>query len=249
MYFAPTATWRIAPGTALTLLGYYQYDDNDGGQGGFLPVVGTLLPGPAGQISQRTNLQDPRNEFKRRQFRRRLRVHPSLRPVGRLPLGGALEPVSASAARSSCIAGFIIDNRTIGQYNFPFAEDVHSFTSDNRINAHVTTGPVRHNLLVGVDYRTQHNVAAFGFAGAGSLDVYHPVYSTPDTGLDIGYPVPYNNQRLRQTGVYGQEQAAIGQLFLTLGGRYDWVSERFVSGATTTGRTSTPSPGAPVPTT
>lgn len=238
IYFAPTATWQITPGTALTLLGYYQYDDNKGGQGGFLPVNGTLLPNPNGRISQRTNLDDPRDVFTRRQFAggyeftSRLAEGVDFRSAARwnqyrerTPIG--IYPTALAA-----------DNRTISQSNFTYAEDVGSFTSDNRLNVHASTGPVRHNLLVGVDYRTQHNNAAYGFFAAGTLDLYDPVYATPDSALVESYPTRYSDQRLRQTGVYGQEQAQIGDLYLTVGGRYDWVRLRYLNAFTAAGSPS-----------
>ncbi|HEV8408651.1 MAG TPA: TonB-dependent receptor, partial [Sphingomicrobium sp.] len=40
----------------------------------------------------------------------------------------------------------------------------------------------------------------------------------------IGYPFTYNDQKLKQTGIYGQDQIGIDRLYITLGGRYDWVN-------------------------
>ncbi|HET9160105.1 MAG TPA: TonB-dependent receptor plug domain-containing protein, partial [Caulobacteraceae bacterium] len=50
-YVAPALTWNISDRTHLTLLSFYQRDENHGGDGGFLPAQGTLLPNPHGVIN------------------------------------------------------------------------------------------------------------------------------------------------------------------------------------------------------
>ena len=114
--------------------------------------------------------------------------------------------------------------RTIGRFNFTYAEEVQSLASDTRIDAEFETGALTHKVIVGVDYRRVINEAAFGFFfDPAPIDAFDPVFSPINTPADL-YPTPFNNQRLRQTGVYGQDQIGFGNLFLTLGGRYDWVN-------------------------
>ena len=112
--------------------------------------------------------------------------------------------------------------RDLQQYNFSYKESVRSFATDNRIDATVHTGALRHKLLLGLDYRNIKNVAAYNFVFAGVIDAFDPVYD-PAYEKNVGYPLAYNNQSVKQTGVYGQDQIKLGQLFVMLGGRYDWV--------------------------
>lgn len=230
VYAAPTATWRIAERTTLTGLAYYQYDRGRGGNGGFLPVSGTLEVNSNGRIGRRTNLADPRNRFDRRQvaagyeFTHGFSDGVSFRSNGRWNDYRERAPIGVYAT------GLAADGRTLTQSNFTYAEDVESFTADNRLEANVATGVIGHTLLLGVDHRQVENVAAYAFVfGTNTLDAFDPVYSTPDAALLPGYPIRYNDQRLRQTGVYAQEQARIGDLFLTAGGRYDWVVSRYLT--------------------
>ncbi|WP_174297970.1 TonB-dependent siderophore receptor [Sphingomonas bacterium] len=237
VYVAPTATWRIDPRTTLTGLVYYQYDRNTGGNGGFLPAAGTLLANPNGRIGQRTNLDDPRDVFERRQsaegyelihdFSDALSFRSNAkwsRYRERTPIG-----IYATGLTNTTDATLPTYYRTVSQANFSYAEDVTSFATDNRLSASVATGPLHHKLLAGVDYRRVDNVAAYGFAGANTIDAFNPVYATPGTSLLPGYPTRYNDQVLKQTGVYGQEQARLGQLFVTLGGRYDRVRSAYLT--------------------
>ena len=229
---APTATLKLGDSTKLTGLLYYQYDKNKGGNGGFLPLYGTLLPSPTGlKIDRSTNLDNPEVVYERQQtgagfdfehrFGNGLKFTSNTKwshyreetPIGLYSGGGftnTTDPLLPSYYR------------TLSQYNFSYAETVSSFATDNRFDAKMVTGAVTQKLLVGVDYRHVTNVAAYNFTFPGTLDAFNPVYD-PAVAQNIGFPYAYNNQRLKQTGVYGQDQINFGQLFVTLGGRYDWV--------------------------
>jgi iron complex outermembrane receptor protein len=233
LLLSPTATVRIGNNTTLTGLFYYQHDHNLGGNGGFLPLFGTLLPNPTGmKISRSTNLDSPRTEFIRNQwaggfdFEHRFADNVAFQsnskwswydektPIGLYSGGGFINTTDPSQPSYF---------RTLQQFNFTYAELVKSFAIDNRINATVNTGIVTQKLLAGLDYRNVSNNAKFGFAFAGLLDAFNPVYDL-SFAQPIGYPFQFNKQKLKQTGLYGQDQIGIGQFYVTLGGRYDWVN-------------------------
>ncbi|MGN6376198.1 MAG: TonB-dependent siderophore receptor [Sphingomonas sp.] len=236
LLIAPTATLKIGSSTTFTPLAYYQYDRVQGGEGGFLPVQGTLLANPNGRISRSTNLGDPKDVYLRRQygagydfqhdFSQRVSFQSNLKwshynedtPYGVYDAGGFLNTTDPTQPDYY---------RTIGQSNFTYRESVASFATDNRLDATVDTGPVRHKLLVGVDYRNVHNVADYGFAGSNALDVYDPVYSS--VAADLTYPTRYNHQRLQQTGVYAQDQLKLGRFYVLANGRYDWVTSHYLT--------------------
>ena len=232
LLLAPTATIKIGDQTRLTPLFYYQHDHNFGGNGGFLPLYGTLLPSPTGlKISRSTNLDSPHTEFDRNQwaggfdfeqkFGKDFAFHSNTKwsdydektPIGIYSGGGFINTTDPTQPSYY---------RTLQQYNFTYAERVKSFAMDNRVDASVKMGAVTNKLLAGIDYRNVTNKAKFGFVFAGLLDAFDPVY---DTSFEqkIGYPFTYNDQKLKQTGIYGQDQIGIDNLFILLGGRYDTV--------------------------
>lgn len=232
LLLSPTATLKLGSNTRLTGLFYYQYDHNEGGNGGFLPLYGTLLPNPTGNhIGRSTNLDDPKVLFIRHQwaggydfehrFGHGIAFHSNTKwshyheetPIGLYSGGGFINTTDPTQPSYY---------RTLQQYNFSYAEQVNSFATDNRFDAKLETGSLTHKLLLGVDYRSVRNKAAFGFVFAGQLDAFDPVYD-PAFEQNIGFPSPYNDQKLKQTGIYAQDQIGIGQLFVTLGGRQDWV--------------------------
>lgn len=229
VYVAPTVTWRLGADTTLTGLGYYQYDSGRGGNGGFLPVEGTLLPNRNGVISQRTNLADPRNRFKRRQGSGGFELTHRLAEGVRLVSNTRWNDYRERAPVGVYVTGLAADGRTGTQGNFTYAEDVKSFATDNRLDATFATGFVGHTLLVGVDHRTVDNEAAYAFLfNVATLDVFDPVYAATQSALQPGYPTRFNDQRLKQTGIYAQEQLRLGPVSLILGGRYDWVRSDYL---------------------
>lgn len=228
---APTLTWQIAPHTTLTGLFYYQYDEVRGDTNGFLPVYGTLLPNPIGQVNPDVNLGDPNNLYKRNQyaigydfahgFSDEISFHSNFKwseyhertPTG-VYGGGGLTNITDPTQPSYY--------RTVQQYNFTYEEDVSSLATDNRFDFNFATGDVKHKAIVGIDYRRVGNLANYAFVFGNTIDLFHPVY-LPQPNETPGYGTPYNNENLKQTGGYIQDQLQFGNLYLLLGGRYDSV--------------------------
>jgi iron complex outermembrane receptor protein len=230
-FAAPTLTWKIDANTSLTGLFYYQHDEVDGDTNGFLPVYGTLLPNPVGRVSPHVNLGDPNSLYKRQQFgagwdfshdfNDMVAFHSDAKwsryrertPTG-IYGGGGLTNITDPTLSSYY--------RTVQQYNFTYAEDVDSFAADNRVDFKFSSGPINHKMIAGVDYRKVDNDAAFGFIFANTIDLFNPVHS-PEADLTPGYPTPFSNESLKQTGGYLQDQMQFGDLYFMAGGRYDAV--------------------------
>ena len=247
---APTFTIKFDDHTRLTPLLYYQYDRLNGGQGGFLPVYGTLLPNPNGRLPRSTNLDSPADIYERDQyaigydftheFSDRLKFTSNLKyshyhegtPVGIYDSGGLINTTDPTMQSYY---------RDILQSNFTYAERVASLATDNRLDVTADTGPLRHKILVGVDYRQVRNDADFGFDfGTATIDAYAPTYPALATPY-LGYPTRYNHQTLDQTGVYFQDQIRLGQFYLMGGGRYDWADSRYLAPFTAVGSPTTTS--------
>jgi iron complex outermembrane receptor protein len=227
----PTFTWKIAERTSFTGLFYYQYDQVRGDTNGFLPVYGTLLPNPIGKVSPDVNLGDPDSLYKRNQyaigydfshgFTDSITFHSNLKwsqyhertPTGVYGGGGLINTDDPSMPSYY---------RTVQQYNFTYEEDVESLATDNRFDLKFATGMVNHKMIAGVDYRRVGNLANFGFVFGNTIDLFNPQY-LPQPNPTPGYPTAYNNENLKQTGEYIQDQLQFGDLYLLLGGRYDKV--------------------------
>ena len=96
-----------------------------------------------------------------------------------------------------------------------------AFVIDNQLETRISTGPVDHTILTGIDYTWAKYKALAGYGSADPLNTLDPNYggfiATPELSsrLDV---------KQLQTGLYIQDQARIDAWTLTLGGRYDWVT-------------------------
>ena len=232
MLVAPALTWEITPDTTLTGLGYFQSDEVLGDTNGFLPVFGTLLPNPLGQIDPSTNVGDPNNRFERDQWAVGYEFTHDFTDAVSFVSNLKVSDYDEASPTSIYGGGGLVDAdfngvpddfRTVQQYNFSYAETVKSVTTDNRFDVTLDAGGLTHEIIAGVDYRKVENKADFGFIFANQIDLFNPVYA-PQAILEPGYPFAFNNQTLKQTGLYVQDHIGLGNLYLTLSGRQDWVT-------------------------
>ncbi|MEZ5735470.1 MAG: TonB-dependent siderophore receptor [Novosphingobium sp.] len=225
--FAPSVTAHLGPYTDFTALFYYQYDKVEGDTNGFLPAVGTLLPNPLGQISRGTNLGEPDyNFYRRNQYGVGFDFSHDFSDQFGLDVNFKYSEYD-EYQQVIYGSGLDVDNRTVFRSSFPYEEDVSSLAIDGRLHGDFATGAIEHKFLVGIDYRDVENFAAYGFGFAApfvnTIDLFDPQY-----GQGAPYPTPeintlYNDQTLKQTGVYAQDQLRFGNFYLMLSGRYDWV--------------------------
>ncbi|WP_076071048.1 TonB-dependent siderophore receptor [Sphingomonas montana] len=220
-YVAPALAVDIGPDTVLTGLGHYQYDRIDGDTNGFLPVLGVLRDNPAGDVPRSVNLGEPDyNSYRREQFSAGYELVHDFGTDARFTQNARWSEYHEDQ-RTIYASGLGADNRTVTRSNFPYQDDVAQFAVDSRLEATRWTGPVQHSLLLGLDYRNYREASAFGFGPASSIDLFSPVYGqaaivTPDLTLQT-------DQRLRQTGIYVQDQLKYNRFVLTLSGRQDWT--------------------------
>lgn len=233
---APSITWRAGADTSVTLLGLYQEDDG-GSTSQFLPLVGTLLPNPNGQLPNRTFIGKPGWD----------------RYDGRLLEGGAIvDHRFSDRVKLSLKARYIdsdltylthypdsysnpanpfvdADQRIIGLYSDGSYARLEVFTTDNNLTVEFNTGAnVEHVLLAGVDY-SWNRVRKTGGYGYELIDIYDIDYdalSDYDGGLPPG-AAPYEDTVQKQLGLYLQDQIRFfDKVSLVLGVRHDKASAR-----------------------
>ena len=221
---APSLTWNINEDASLTFISQYTRDDT-GITGQFLPLQGTKLGSPAGDISHHKNLGEPDWDFYDRtyyalgyayeqrlndvwQFRQNLRYTKS-----------DLEFQAVNVATMNTVDEEGNVNRESGIVN----EDISQFAVDNNFQADFDTGAIRHTLLLGLDHqRANTNYQWLYGMGVPPINVNNPIYGADMSGVTYFAMQDYN-QKTQQTGLYVQDQMALDNWRLTLGGREDWV--------------------------
>ena len=225
---APSLTWNIDTDTKLTLLSQFTRDDT-GTTSQFLPIQGTKIKSPLGEVSHHKNLGDPDYEFYDRtyyalgyafehrfndtwQFRQNLRYTKSELAFQQLTVGSLIYGPADAAGNISRSSTNVDEN--IGQ-----------FAVDNHFQADFNTADITHTLLLGLDHQRTDTSYLSIFSSAGTTNIFNPTYGQtivrpPRSDAYYDY-----NQKTIQNGLYVQDQMALDKWRLTLGGREDWVHQ------------------------
>ena len=223
---APSLTWNIDEDTRFTLLTQFTRDDT-GITSQFLPVQGTKIDMPFGKVSHHKNLGDPDWEYYDRtyyalgyafehrlndvwQFKQNLRYTKSDLSFQGLTVGSY--PFTQ------------VDNEgNVGRTSTIVDEDISQFAVDNNFQADFATGDVRHTLLLGLDHQRSNTNYTSIFGDGLTTNVNNPIYGQPIVRPPRSTAFYDYNQKTYQTGLYVQDQMALDQWRLTVGGREDWV--------------------------
>ncbi|MDH4565343.1 TonB-dependent siderophore receptor [Pseudomonas sp. BN414] len=229
---APSLTWNIDTDTTLTLLSQFTRDDT-GVTSQFRPIQGTKIDMPFGEISHHKNLGDPNYEYYDRtyyalgyafehrfndvwQFRQNLRYTKSDLSFQTITVNSYI-PAFADF-------GFVVDDEgNTGRSSTNVDEDISQFAVDNNFQADFATGDITHTLLLGLDHQRSNTNFLSIFGQVPGVNVTDPIYGLPITRPPRSDAFYDYNQKTRQTGLYVQDQMALDQWRLTLGGREDWV--------------------------
>ena len=232
---APAVTWRPDADTSITLLGQYQHDA-DAPNFGIAPYNGSILPNRNGRLPATFFQGDPNwNELQRTQWLAGWLAEHRLNSVFTLRQNFRYQNFAADTKDVS-LGTLAADQRTLGRYFSLFRHRYEAVTLDNQLQADFTTGPLRHTLLLGVDYQQLWGDFRFGQALGPTLDIFRPVY-----GVGIAGPSLTNGRKTDadQVGLYAQDQIRLDRWVLSIGGRQDWAESRLTSIALTANRAST----------
>ena len=248
-HISPSLTFAPGPDTSLTLLATSQRSPSGGGYSG-VPAFGSVLPNPFGELPRDINTGDPgyerydhkaksiaaffRHDFNEHlTFRSNFRFQNNTLSYRQLYVGG-FATTGTGTSRNS-------DFSTIIRGGGGADEDFDTLTLDNHLNAKFETGPLKHNMLAGIDYQNivGENVQQFNtgqtsnpLTSIPNLSLFAPTYggTLPSTDLTVlGAGYVNNHQKRDQVGVYLQHQIAIGRLQLIASGRYDWYDQTTIN--------------------
>lgn len=109
------------------------------------------------------------------------------------------------------------DQRSVTRDSLISRSKSHVTTVDTNLQKDLSTGEVRHKLLVGLDYQDFSGKEDIGFGRAPALDFVNPVYGAAFTA-----PVTaHNTANVKQVGLYAQDQMRWGPWIVNAGLRHD----------------------------
>lgn len=243
-YAKPMLTFAPDDATSVTVTLSYQRDPEAASYSG-VPVFGSALPTPLGELPVDLNVSEPEYErFDRTQKMATLQFRHQFGDALTWTTNARWFDVDLSyrqiyltfTSNTNLDANGNSNPGRITRGGGGADERFRTLTLDNRLAATFATGPVQHTFLAGLDWLNNEgrNDQAF-LTGTNAnpalnvpnLDLYDPVYGIGLPTSDITrFPgVTRNFRRIDQLGVYVQDQLRIGGLNLIASGRYDWYSQ------------------------
>lgn len=116
------------------------------------------------------------------------------------------------------------DGRTLPRTLAGGAEYTNTFALQNELVSKFKTGPINHQLLLGVELRWRTRGFDFLRTAAPGLDIFNPVYGAPLPTSFVDTAERYKENR-DTVGVYLQDQVTLlPNLKLLAGGRFDFIN-------------------------
>lgn len=232
---APSITWSPGEDTDLTLLGLYQ-EDESGSTSQFLPLVGTILPNPNGQLPndrfvgkpgwdrydgrllQGTALLNHRFSDRAKISLKARYIDSDLTYFTHYP-NSYSNPANPYVLLDPATGAPVVDpvtnlavpdpeQRTIGLYYDGSTARMEIFSTDNNVQLGFDTGAaIEHLVLAGVDYSWNH-VRKMQGTGIEYIDIYDIDYAALQR-FDGGLPPsarPSEDVEQTQLGFYLQDQ-------------------------------------------
>ena len=224
-FLAPSYTFQLGQDTRLTLLGLYQQDEG-GSTFQFLPYQGTMTPAAEGYIKNTTFIGEPDwNVYDRTTWTAGWLFEHAFNERWTLSQSARYSHVDTLFRTTVGGTAVLTNGRLLGRRAVQGIGDADGSTIDTRLQGKFDTGAVKHTVLAGFDWQsidwTHLRQAARVTPAAIAIDVFDPVYTHYDFAPTLFAQSDYDADN-RQSGVYLQDQMAIGNWRVNLGGRYDW---------------------------
>ncbi|MBE9048992.1 TonB-dependent siderophore receptor [Nostocales cyanobacterium LEGE 11386] len=222
-FVAPTLTWQISDRTKFTVAAEYLARPQTADQPYGLPVVGTVLPNPNGEIPRNRYVGEPddfENSYSTRigyDLEHRFGENWQLRNAFRFKQGELFRRLSVGTTLAA-------DNRTLNRIFFDSSEFSDKFfNSDTYVVGQFSTGSIRHQIVTGINL-TKRELGQNSFnRQASPIDLYNPVYGQPLGAVTSRFS---NFNTADTLGIYVQDQITLAEnLKLLLGVRFDSFSQ------------------------
>jgi iron complex outermembrane recepter protein len=222
-YFSvsPVVNFNIGERTNLSLDGEYVKVNTANYSG--VPLSGTLLSNPNGEIPRNRNYAEPSDEANQTigaigyRLEHKFSDNWTLRNAFRASFRGYDD------SNTNPTGGPILNNRILNRFkrDFELNQDTYALITD--VVGKFSTGSIQHQLIVGFDLnrftqrRTTSDVAA-------PIDLFNPVYNQPLGPLELFLD---DDTRRDSLGIYIQDQVTLAEnLKLLLGLRFDTFEQK-----------------------
>lgn len=224
----PSLYWEPTDDITMTVYGRYQADPSDTSYQMF-PAYGSILSSPFHFPSDFYSGDKNFEKYKRTQasvgYKFTYQINPEWQFISMARytnVGSTYNQVYGTGGPyTNSSAGYYPGSRYLYRAANGSKEHFDTVTIEEQLHGQIHTGPVAHDLLLGVSWQNIRDNYNYGWAESVPLDLYHPNYSAP-----ITIPSPYLGAGIstNQEGIFLQDNMSYKRLHVQLGFRNDWSS-------------------------
>lgn len=219
---APSLTWAPSADTELTLRLKWQKDRASGDSGSTLPWEGTIWPNPNGRISRHTFVGQPGlDHFNADSLQAGWSFRQALNDQWTFRQSTRWTDNKTDYAAFDVYAPYLdSQQRMLNRAGYFWKHHTQILATDQNLLGNFATGPVSHQLLVGLDYMRYRDSGSGidDYTELAPIDVYDPVYQ-------VGYQPPPREpiatSGVKQLGIYVQDEMRWRDWILLAGWRHD----------------------------
>ncbi|MGJ5676041.1 MAG: TonB-dependent siderophore receptor [Nostochopsis sp.] len=220
---SPVVSVAIDEKTNLTVEGEYITTRDSYASG--VPVVGSVLSNPNGEVSRNSNFGEPSDEFEQIITRSGYKLEHkfsdnwSLSNAFRFSYRDYSDKLTIPSTLDE-------DNRTLNRTYREFDLENENYALTTNLIGKFSTGSIQHQLLFGIDLnRFENFTPKYIERQAASIDIFDPIYGQAPGEITYENSDRYTTNSL---GIYLQDQIALTDgLKLLLGGRFDTFDQKY----------------------
>jgi iron complex outermembrane recepter protein len=223
---SPVISVDIGERTNLILEGEYIKTRDSYASG--VPVIGSVLSNPNGEVSRNRNFGEPSDEFEQTitrlgyQLEHKFNDNWSLRNAFRFTSRDYTDLITLPGSLDA-------DNRTFNRVDREYELENTNYALTANVVGKFSTGSIQHQLLFGVDFNSLENLSPiYAEREAAPIDIFNPVYGQAKIP---GAAVLFESSDRSLTnswGIYLQDQVALtDSLKLLLGVRFDTFDRKY----------------------
>ncbi|MEM8831744.1 MAG: TonB-dependent siderophore receptor [Cyanobacteria bacterium P01_G01_bin.19] len=203
-----------------------------------LPISGTIIDNPLGEIDVSTNLGEPSlSEFElnvvrlnselEHEFSDKWKLQNQiLASFLRTPVSLGLEGIDSNFTET----GLQPDNRSFRRVLIDNPTKTNVFTANTNVVGEFNTGKIEHEFIFGVEFVNREIDDVVDLTNVGDIDVFDPVF-VPESLFSFSSRVQDQLTKNNEIGLYLQDQIKFGdKVILALGGRLDFANTELIDG-------------------
>jgi iron complex outermembrane recepter protein len=228
---APALSWQISDRTALNLSGEYLYRPSVAAQVG-LPVEGSILPNPNGELARDLNVSGPFGETDYNIYRVGYSLDHRFSETWSLRNAFRYSDVQRDNRLAAFGTSLADDGRTLTLDRSSGSDTEQFFNLDTYAIGEFATGSIQHQLVAGINLTRQYYSFAGGSLTPSTIDIFNPNYVRPSGPIDPS-SLYGGSSATNTVGLYVQDQVELlDNLNLLVGLRFDTfeqTSENFIA--------------------